>query len=132
MNGLIIRNSEINLFMATKGSKIPKDLLELYKKLVASDLQSELKGDKVPYTSLNGHMFSYINEGSLVLRLSKNEKEAFEKKYKTGPVISYGVIKTEFVCVPEELLNNTKELKKYFDLSKSYTQTLKPKPGKMR
>ena len=70
--------------MAVKGSNVPKEQLDLYKKLVSTDPQTELKEDTVPYTSLNGHMFSYINEGSLVLRLSEEDKAAFEKKYK-GP-----------------------------------------------
>src|ERR1700744_5694101 len=106
------------------------EVLGWYEKLVATNPQIERKGDTVPYTSLNGHMFSYINDGSVVLRLSKEDKEAFEKKYKTGPVISYGTIKKDFVAVPDQLLKNTKELKKYFDQSIAYTKTLKPKPGK--
>jgi hypothetical protein len=30
--------------------------------------------------------------------------------------------------VPDELLNKTRELKKYFDLSYEYVKTLRPKP----
>jgi len=116
--------------MAKKENSFSPETLVLYEKLVATDPQIERKGDTVPYTSLNGHMFSYINEDSVVLRLSEEDKKAFEKKHKTGPVISYGVIKKDFVLVPESLLKNTKELKKYFDLSIAYTKSLKPKPGK--
>ena len=113
---------------AKKGNNMPADKLALYDKVVATNPQIERKGDTVPYTSLNGHMFSYMhNEGELLLRLSKEDKEAFEKKYKTGPVISYGVVKKEFVAVPDTLLKNTKELKKYFEMSVAYTKTLKPK-----
>jgi TfoX/Sxy family transcriptional regulator of competence genes len=36
----------------------------------------------------------------------------------------------EYVTVPDSLLGNTKELRKYFDLSYQYVQTLKPKPSK--
>ena len=117
--------------MATKKeSTVPPETLALYDKLVATNPQIERKGDTVPYTSLNGHMFSYINEGSLVLRLSNEDKDAFEQKYKTGPVVSYGVIKKDFVNVPGPLLKKTKELKLYFDQSITYVKTLKPKPGK--
>jgi len=38
---------------------IPLEKLELYEKLVATNPNVERKGDTVPYTSLNGHMFSY-------------------------------------------------------------------------
>ena len=34
----------------------------------------------------------------------------------------------EYVVVPDSLLENTKELKKYLDLSYEYARTLKPKP----
>lgn len=118
---------------AKKESKVPDETLALYDRLVATDPGIERKGDKIPYTSLNGHMFSYINtDGSLVLRLSKEDLEAFVKKYKTAPVISYGAVKKDYVNVPEHLLKNTRELKKYFDLSIAYAKSLKPKPGKKK
>lgn len=34
----------------------------------------------------------------------------------------------EYVAVPDSLLANTKELKKYFGASYAYAQTLRPKP----
>ena len=38
----------------------------------------------MPYTSLNGHMFSVLHkDGSVALRLPAAEREAFLKKYKT-------------------------------------------------
>ncbi len=111
-----------------KTNTIPAEKLALYDKLVATNAAIERKGDTVPYTSLNGHMFSYINtDGSVVLRLSKEDQDAFVAKYKTGPVISYGALKKDWVNVPDDLLKKTKELKKYFDRSYEYTGTLKPK-----
>jgi TfoX/Sxy family transcriptional regulator of competence genes len=38
----------------------------------------------------------------------------------------------EYVAVPEGLLKNTKELKKYLDFSYEYAKTLKPKPAKKK
>ena len=35
---------------------------------------------------------------------------------------------SEYVAVPDSLLENTKELKKYLELSYEYAKTLKPKP----
>jgi hypothetical protein len=44
--------------------------LELYEKLVASSPKVRRQGVTVPYTSLNGHMFSYFGKvGELALRL---------------------------------------------------------------
>src|SRR3974390_2008821 len=89
-------------------------MLELYDKLVATIPKLERKGDKVPYTSLNGHMFSYLGKtGELALRLPETEREAFIKKYKTKLCELYGVVQKEYVIVPEPLLKKTKELKPY-------------------
>jgi hypothetical protein len=81
-----------------------------------------------PYTSLNGHMFTYLDQtGSLGIRLPENEVSAFLKKYKTSLFKSYGVVKKDYVTVPATLLSNTKELKKYLQISYEYVATLKPR-----
>jgi predicted DNA-binding protein (MmcQ/YjbR family) len=115
--------------MATaKKSKIPPPVLELYEKLIATSPEIERKGDVHPYTSVNGHMFSYLDQtGAMGLRLPKDELEAFLKQYKTKLFESYGVVKKDWVAVPDSLLKNTKELKKYLQISYEYTKTLKPK-----
>jgi TfoX/Sxy family transcriptional regulator of competence genes len=38
----------------------------------------------------------------------------------------------EYVTVPKELLENTKELHHYLELSYEYVKTLKPKPTKKK
>jgi hypothetical protein len=102
--------------------------LKLYEKLVATNPQVERKGATMPYTSLNGHMFSVLyKDGTVGLRLSEKDRQAFFKKYKTKQPEQYGAVLKEYVLVPEALLKKTKELKSYFDLSYEYVQTLKPK-----
>jgi len=102
--------------------------LELYEKLVATNPNVERKGATVPYTSLNGHMFSYLSkEGKLALRLPPAEREAFLKKYKAKLCEAYGRIQPEYVEVHDSLLASTKGLKKYFDCSYEYVGTLKAK-----
>jgi len=62
--------------MAVKGSTIPADKLELYERLVATNPEVERKGASVPYTSRNGHMFSYLNaSGVMALKLPREERE---------------------------------------------------------
>ncbi len=108
---------------------VPSDKLALYEKLVATNPNVERKGATVPYTSLNGHMFSYLTkEGRLALRLPAGEREAFLKKYKTTLCEAYGIVQREYVMVPDSLLASTRELKKYFDCSYEYVGSLKPKP----
>ncbi len=111
-----------------KASKIPTAQLELYEKVIATNPEIERKGDVHPYTSVNGHMFSYLDQtGTMGLRLPKDELEAFLKKYRATLFVSYGAVKKDWATVPDSLLKNTKELKKYLQLSYEYTQTLKPK-----
>jgi len=110
---------------------VPSEKLALYEKLVATNPKVERKGDTVPYTSLNGHMFSYLSkQGRLQLRLPEAEREAFLKKYKTKLTEAYGKVQPEYVEVPDALLASTRELKKYFDCSYEYVSSLKPKPTK--
>jgi TfoX/Sxy family transcriptional regulator of competence genes len=114
---------------AKNKNNIPTDKLELYDKLIATNPNIVRKGAANPYTSLNGHMFSYMNPaGSLALRLPEDEREKFLKKYKTTLFEAYGVVMKEYVTVPDSLLKNTKELQKYLELSYRYIETLRPKP----
>jgi hypothetical protein len=102
--------------------------LEAYQRLIDSNPDIELKGAAVPYTSFNGHMFSYFEkDGSFGLRLPEKERDEFLKKYKSTLFISYGIVKKEFVLVPQALLLDTKKIKPYFDISFRYVSSLKPK-----
>lgn len=103
--------------------------MALYDKLVATRPEIERKGDANPYTSLNGNMFTLLHQGKLAIRLPEDEREQFLKKYKTKLFEAYGTVMKEYVAVPESLLENTKELKKYLDLSYEYAKTLKAKPA---
>lgn len=103
--------------------------LERYEALVAMSPAIERKGATMPYTAVNGHMFSLLTkEGSLVLRLSPDDRNAFLKKYKTPTVVLYGAMMKEYVEVPDALLAKTTILKKFFDASFTYVSSLKPKP----
>ncbi|MFN3151752.1 hypothetical protein [Bremerella sp.] len=116
--------------MAKKSTTdIPGDKLKLYESLVSTRPDIERKGATMPYTSLNGHMFSFLTkEGTLALRLSDEDRDAFLKKYRTTLCEQHGRVMKEYVVVPDRLLKKTKELKTYFDLSVTYAGSLKPKP----
>jgi hypothetical protein len=54
---------------------IPAEKQALYDKLLASNPKIELKGAANPYTSRNGHMFTYLDpSGTLALRLPEKER----------------------------------------------------------
>jgi TfoX/Sxy family transcriptional regulator of competence genes len=116
-----------------KKNNIPGDKLERYDKLVRTNPKIERRGAANPYTSLNGHMFTYLSpSGSLALRLPQDEREKFLKKYKTTLFEAYGAVMKEYVTVPDSLLKNTKVLQPYFQMSYEYIKTLKAKPTKKK
>ena len=112
----------------------PADSLEMYTSVVnssAADL--EVKGAKNPYTSRNGHMFSFLDAtGTMALRLSDELREDFQAKYESGPVIQYGSVMRGYASVPADLLPKTKELSAWFARAHDWIGTLEPKPTKKK
>ncbi len=105
--------------------------LALYEKVVATIPAVERKGKTTPYTSMNGHMFSFMTkEGDVALRLPDDAREAFAKKNKTDPVIQNGRVMKEYVLVPTSMLSRTAALAKHFAVSAEYVASLKPKATK--
>lgn len=105
------------------------ETLKLYEKLIASIADIERKGKTIPYTSVNGHMFSQLSkEGNVGIRLNKEDREAFIEKYNTKLLETYGTTLKEYVHVPSSLLKKTKELSPYLKASFEYVKSLKPKP----
>jgi hypothetical protein len=116
--------------MAKPSSNVDSKKLSLFDALIATVPGIERKGATVPYTSHNGHMFSYLSkQGTLSLRLPDGLREAFLKKYKARLCSQYGVVQKEYVEVPDALLTKTSELKQYFAASYKYVMSLKPKPS---
>ncbi len=113
---------------------VPEDKLALYKNAIDSHPELELKGgQKLPYTSHNGNMFTMLSkDGRVGIRLGKEDREAFINKYDTVPYKNYGSFIKEYVEVPDTLLQNIEDLRPYLDMSYAYVQTLKPKPAKKK
>ena len=111
----------------------PDPRVDLYDKLLRTHPEIERKGAANPYTSLNGNMFTLLQDSrSLAIRLPEDKREEFLKKYKTTLFKAYGAVMKEYVAVPDALLKNTRELQKYLELSYEYVKTLKPKPTKRK
>ena len=106
----------------------PKSQEVLYDQLIATIPEIERKGDANPYTSVNGNMFTLLHQSRLAIRLPGDERERFLRRYKTTLFEAYGTVMKEYVAVPDRLVANTIELKKYLKLSLEYAKTLKPKP----
>ncbi len=107
------------------------DRLGAYEALVATQPGVERKGKKNPYTSMNGNMFSFLaQDGTICLRLSKEDRDTFVATYKTEPVEQYGAVMQEYVAVPDSLMSDLARLAGLFEKSVGYAKSLKPKPTK--
>lgn len=117
--------------VAKPKNDIPMEAMAHYEALVAGHPAAEHKGAKNPYTSVNGHMFSLLGQdGILGLRLSKEDREAFQATYDSAPFVQYGAVMREYVTVPASLLADTAALQPLFAASYDYVSGLKPKPTK--
>ena len=107
--------------------------LAAYDRLIATRSEVERKGASIPYTSLNGHMTSYLDApGSLVLRLAPDDRRRFMETYGTTLHTAYGVVQSEFVDVPDGLFEDTDALVPWFAASIDWVAGLKPKPTKRK
>jgi len=119
--------------MAKADAKTYAANLVLYEQMLAIDPTVQRKGATMPYTSLNGNMYSlFTPEARLIIRLETEDQTAFLKKYKTKVPEMYGAVMKEYVEVPDALLKKTQELRKAFDLSFAYASSLKPKATKKK
>ncbi len=103
--------------------------LALYERLVATQPGVDRKGATLPYTSANGHMFSYLDaEGTLALRLGPADRQAFLDRFDARPMVAHGREQQEYVAVPAALLESTDELAPWFAASLAHATSLKAKP----
>ena len=87
-----------------------------------------MKGAKNPYTSRNGHMFSFLDaEGTIALRLSDELTEEFRTSYESGDVFQYGSRMRGYSFVPAELLADADTAAGWFDRSWDWIGSLPAK-----
>jgi len=109
------------------------DAVILYDKLIAANPEIDRKGKTMPYTSLNGHMFSFLSkEGVMGLRLAPTDREIFIAKYNSRIMEQHGRQMKEYVVIPAKLLEDTKQLSPYLQKSCEYLSSLKPKSVKKK
>lgn len=108
-----------------------EERLAFYDKLIATNPNFDRKGKTMPYTSVNGHMFSQLNKaGEIGIRLSKEQGILFMQEHQTTVFKSYGTVMKEYVLVPEKLMEDFELLSSYLNDSYTYAKSLKPKSTK--
>jgi TfoX N-terminal domain len=106
----------------------PAEKLALYERVVEATPGVERKGATMPYTSRNGHMFSFLDAyGVLSLRLPPDAREEFLSRYGTTLAVQHGRTMQEYVVVPDDLLDRTDELQPWLERAHGWISKLKPK-----
>jgi hypothetical protein len=115
--------------MAKPAPGAPPEKVRLYEALIATLPGVERKGAALPYTALNGNMFTILSrKGVMGMRLSKDDREAFLKDHGASLYADYGTVMPEYVAVPDDLLADTARMTVYVAASLAYARTLRPKP----
>jgi hypothetical protein len=116
-----------------ESSAIKPGPLAAYDRLIGTVPGVVRKGASIPYTSVNGNMFSYLfDKGSLALRLSPADRTAFQAQFRTRLHEAYGIVQKEYVDVPDPVLDDTALLGSWFAASHAYASGLRPKPTTRR
>jgi TfoX/Sxy family transcriptional regulator of competence genes len=115
--------------MAKVNGGTSDEKLQYFDRLVSSVKGLERKGATMPYVSHNGHMFAFIDkDGCFALRLDKDDRESFIKKFKTTLCEAHGAVLKEYVAVPDDVLADVQKLKPWFNTAYEYVKSMKPKP----
>jgi hypothetical protein len=104
------------------------EVLGFYDALVEQCDGFDRKGKSVPYTSANGHMFSFINKsGGLGFRFSERRKKELIEKWNASEFISHNSVMKGYVLIPTGMYEKPEELKQYLMESFTYVMTLPSK-----
>lgn len=111
-----------------RGYPGPAEPVQRYDDLIAANPTITRSGASMPYTSVNGHMFSFLDpSGRMSLRLSPDDRTVFMDRYDTVLSEQHGRIMKEYVVVPDALLRQAAELSDWLMRSYQWVSGLKPK-----
>ena len=106
---------------------------KLFDEIWASFPEIERKGKTMPYTSMNGNMFSFVSKiGELAFRVSKEAQKEYIDKHGVTESIQHGRVMKDYVDVPEKCFTDMDFLKELCSKSIAHAKTLKPKPTKKK
>jgi hypothetical protein len=113
---------------------MPEALLRQYEAAVFGAKGAELKGASMPYTSVNGNMYSFLDkQGVMAIRLGKPEYDAFIAEFRARPYVhETGTVLTEYVAAPAALLADTSRASAWLARGLAHAKTLKPKPSRKK
>lgn len=102
--------------------------LAAYEAVIAETPDLERKGKTMPYTSINGNMFSFLaKDGVLAFRFDRPERTRFLERHPDAVVEQYGAVMKDYVEIPDAIIEDGDELRRLFALSVEQARALKPK-----
>lgn len=112
-----------------KHANVDPAVLDVFRKMVGSYPDAEVKGDASPYAALNGHMHAAISKmGVIGLRLPPKEMAPFLEAEQTSLFEPFeGFIQKTYVAIPPRLHDDPARLAALFAQSRDYIAGLKPK-----
>lgn len=103
-------------------------MLTLYDQAVEKCPRFERKGKTMPYTSSNGHMFSFLNKaGELGIRFSKDVQKKYLQDLETTTFESYGATMRGYILIPDQVLGDMDLLVDLLNEGYDYVMSLEPK-----
>ena len=103
-------------------------IVDRYDEIVAQCDKIERKGKTVPYTSANGHMFSFINkESEFGIRFSKEVQENYIEKFNSGLFHSHNSVMKGYVLIPADVFADDKLMIDLLNESYDYVMSLPSK-----
>ncbi|WP_297104703.1 TfoX/Sxy family protein [uncultured Devosia sp.] len=109
-------------------SAAPEMETRLYRAAVAATEGCELKGATMPYTSINGNMYSFLDKkGVVAVRLGEVERAELEQIGGEPYVHESGAAMKEYVSLPMGILSDEKRAAEWLCRSLAFAGTLKPK-----
>ncbi len=119
--------------MAKKKPNAPEERIELYDKLIAKLPDQKRKGAANAYTSLNGHMFSFVDKnGEFAFRYSDARKKELIEELGAKESIQYNSVMRGYIVIPENLMDDLDRLSDLFAESFEYISSVPPKPTKKK
>jgi len=105
-----------------------EEKLKIYDELVSRCPRFQRKGKTMPYTSANGHMFSFFNKDNEIgIRFSKEVQKEYMEKYDTTIYKSYNAVMREYILITNEMMEDLNNVVKLLNESFDYVMSLEPK-----
>lgn len=83
-----------------------------------------------PCSFVNGNMCTGLHEENWIVRLSEEDRKELQDNHEAVPFAPMGRVMREYLALPQNILEDQKQLKDWLERSFAFTSALPPKPKK--